>query len=510
MVVIIVAMAVIAGVAISMPMVAPPKPLIIGTTDKITVMDPAKSYDFYTWEVFNNIGEGLLRYKSGTTEIVPGLAESYEVSPDGREYTFKLREGLKFSDGTPFDASVVKWSVDRVMRLDLDPAWLVTEFVDRVEVVDTHTVKFVLKEPVGFFPALVAMDPPYYPISPKAWPEDEVGESTVSIGPYKVTKWTRDVELVMEANPDYWGTPPKAKNLVIKFFKDAPTMRMALEAGEIDVAWRTLPPADIEDLRGKPELSVVDAPGPYIRYIIVRCDRPPFDDKRLRQAVAAAVDRKAIADKVFLGTVAPLYSMVPMGMWSHIDGFLDRYGERDVELSKRLLADAGYSEANPFEFDLWYTPTHYGDTEKDVAAVIKESLEGTGMMKVTLKSAEWATFAAEYIAAGTMPIFLLGWYPDYIDPDNYVASFVATDPEDYGLGTFYYNPDLLDKMRTARSEVDLGKRTELYKEIQTTFAEEVAQIPLFQGKLTAVTQKGVKGIIINPYLLLDYFLIYKE
>ncbi|MFQ6085101.1 MAG: ABC transporter substrate-binding protein [Candidatus Bathyarchaeia archaeon] len=487
----------------------PAAPLIIGTTDKITVLDPAKSYDFYTWEVFNNIGEGLLRYKSGTTEIQPGLAESYTVSPDGREYTFKLRKGLKFTDGQPLNAEVVKWSIDRVMDLDLDPAWLVTEFVDHVEVVDEYTVKFVLQAPAGFFPALVAMNPPYFPISPKSWPADRAEDSTTGIGPYRVVEWTRDVELVLEANPDYWGPAPKTKNLVIRFFKDAATMRLAVEKGEIDVAWRTIGPADIQDIKKKGELSVIEAPGPYIRYLIVRCDRPPFDDVRLRQAVAAAVDRSAITETVFLGTATPLYSMVPIGMWSHIDGFKDKYGERNLDLSRSLLRDAGYSETNPFEFELWWTPTHYGDTEKDVASVLKESLEETGMMKVNLKSAEWATFAAEYIIQGTMPIFLLGWYPDYLDPDNYVASFIATDPEDYGLGTFYYNPSLLAKVRQARSETDMAKRTDLYKEIQVTFAEEVAQIPLFQGKLTAVTRPGVKGVVINPYLLLDYFLIYK-
>jgi len=385
------------------------KPIILGTTDKITVLDPAKTYDFYTWEVFHNIGEGLLKYKPGTTELMPGIAKSYEVSSDRREYTFKLREGLKFTDGAPLDAAAVKWSIDRVMKLDLDPSWLVSAFVERVEVVDTYTVKFILKEPVSFFPALVATTP-YIPISPKSFPEDKVAEPTVGhYGPYKIKKWVRDVELILEANLNYYGNPPKSELFVVKFYKNAATMRLAVQTGEIDVAWKTLRPIDLIDLKAIGKQKILEVPGPYIRYIVIRCNKPPFDDVHLRKAIAAALDRQRICEEAYKGTVKPLYSMVPMGMWSHIDAF---------KLAKKLLTEAGYSKDNPFKFELWYTPTHYGDLEADVAAIIKESLEETGMMEVTLKSAEWATYAAKYIAEGVMPIFLLGWYPDYVDPDD--------------------------------------------------------------------------------------------
>lgn len=485
------------------------KPVVMGTTDRITVLDPAKCYDFFTWEVFNNIGEGLLKYKPGTTELESGLAESYEISPDGMEYTFKLREGMKFTDGAPLDAAAVKWSIDRVMRLDLDPSWLVSAFVDRVEVVDTYTVKFVLKKAVSYFPSLVATVP-YFPVSPKSYPENDVAEPTVGhYGPYKIKKWVRDVELDLEANPDYYGTPPKSKEFVIKFYKDAPTLRMAVETGEIDIAWKTLMPMDVLDLKSKGVLTVEEVPGPYIRYIVCRCNKPPFDDVRLRRAVAAAIDRKRICEEVYKGTVSPLYSMIPMGMWSHIDAFKEEYGERNLELAKELLREAGYSETNPFEFELWYTPTHYGDLEADVAAVIKESLEETGMMKVTLKSAEWATYAAEYIAAGVMPIFLLGWYPDYIDPDDYTTVFLHSEwsPD---LGVFYSNPQMDEWLDQASVETDMTRRTELYEKIQRLMAEEAPVIPFFQGVLTAAFWPNVRGVVLDPTMLLRYYLIYKE
>jgi len=485
------------------------KPLVLGTTDKITVLDPAKTYDFYTWEVFQNIGEGLLKYKPGTTELIPGIAKSYEVSSDGLEYTFKLREGLKFTDGYPLNAAAVKWSIDRVMKLDLDPSWLVSAFVDRVEVVDTYTVKFVLKEPVSFFPALVATTP-YTPVSPKSFPEDKVAEPTVGhYGPYRIKKWTRDVQLVLEANPDYYGSPPKSRLFVVKFYKNAATMRLALETGEIDVAWKSLRPIDIKDLKAKGKQKVLEAPGPYIRYIICRCNKPPFDDVRLRRAVAAAIDRDRICQEAYKGTVKPLYSMVPMGMWSHIDAFKQEYGERNLELARKILAEAGYSKDNPFNIEFWYTPTHYGDLEADVAAIIKESLEETGMIKVELKSAEWATYAAKYLTAGVMPIFLLGWYPDYIDPDDYTSIFLHSEwsPD---MGVFYSNPEMDRLLDKARTEIGIEKGTELYEKVQKLMAEEAPVIPLFQGILTAATQPNVKGVVLDPVMLLKYYLIYKE
>ena len=182
--------------------------LVYGTTEKVTDMDPANAYDFHTWEIFYNIYQGLLDYPPGKTNLVPGLAESYKVVDGGKGYIFKLKEGVKFSDGTPFDANAVKWSIDRVMRIKGDPSWLVTDFVDRVEVVDQYRVKFVLKNPVAYFPALVATVP-YYPVNPNIYPADKIvqdptalkGGKLVGLGAYRVVFFKRDQEIALEVNP---------------------------------------------------------------------------------------------------------------------------------------------------------------------------------------------------------------------------------------------------------------------------------------------------------------------
>jgi len=487
------------------PAVAEKAPLIIGTTDKVTDLDPAQTYDFHTWEIFYNTAEGLLTYKPGTTELKPGLAAEWpEVSEDGKEWTFKLRPGMKFPDGTPVDAKAVKWSLDRVIRLQGDPNWLVSAFVDHVEVVDDLTVKIVLKKAVGFFPYLTAVTP-WFPVSPNCYSEDKFDEDSTcgGHGPYRIKKWERDVEMELEANPDYHGEPPKWPSIIVKYFADATTMRLALENGEIDVAWKTLLPTDYQDLAKNPNFNVIEGPGAYIRYICINPTHKPFDDLRVKQAIAYAIDREAITEKVFLGTHKPLYSMVPMGMTGHIDAF----PKRDLEKAKALLKEAGFSEDKPLEMDLWWTPTHYGDTEKDVAAVMKDALEETGMIKVNLQSAEWATYV-DYMGAGTMPVFLLGWYPDYLDPDNYTWPFAQSEAS-ADLGIFYSNPKMDELLEAAQTETDMDKRIELYKQIQELWATECPTIPFTQGSLYVVTQKNVTGVTLAPYMLFPYFLLSK-
>ncbi|HPP80912.1 MAG TPA: ABC transporter substrate-binding protein, partial [Deltaproteobacteria bacterium] len=428
---------------------------------------------------------------------------------DGKEYTFKLRKGLAFTDGTPFDASVVKWSIDRVMELKGDPSWLVTDFVEKVEVVDPLRVKFVLKNPVSYFPSLVATVP-YYPLNPKVYPKDRLvrdpselkGGAMVGLGPYKVVSFKRDEEVVLEANPSFYGEKPLNKRVVIRYFADATTMRLALEKGEIDFAFKSLNPADIRDLQRSSAIQTIKAQGPYIRYLCFRCTGKPFDDKVLRQAVAAAISRKPLLDKVYLGQNEPLYSMVPMGMWSHEDSFKAYPGDGNVALVKKLLKSRGYDEKNKLAFELWYTPSHYGDTEVDLAAVLKQQLEATGVMKVEVKSAEWATYRDNWTNKA-MPAFLLGWYPDYIDPDNYTAAFAGTEGSK-GMGIFFSNKAWDEMFSKAQKETDLKKRTELYKKIQKMWTDEVPTVPIFQGTLYVLARKGVEGIMLSPTLQFNY------
>lgn len=488
---------------------APQQTLVYGTTDKVTDMDTASAYDFHTWEIFQNIDQGLLTYKPGTTEIVPGLAESYTVNGKGDAYTLKLRRGLKFSNGDPFDAEVVKWSIDRVMRLKGDPSWLVTSFVKSVDVVSKYTVRFNLVGPTAYFPSLLAT-PTYFPLDPKQYPADKIvkdvtelpGGKIAGLGPYTLSSFKRDEQAVFTANPNYYGAKPKIGTIIIRYFADATTMRLALQSGDLDLAYKTLNPSDIKSLSADPKFTTYKLPGPFIRYLCFETSESVFKDKVLRHAVAALVNRPDINQKVYLGQNSPLYSMIPAGMIYHNNDFKTAFGDGNIQLAQKLLTQAGYSKEKPFTFDLWYTPSHYGDTEINLAQVLKNELEASGMIKVTLKSAEWATYKEQWNKK-QMPTFLLGWYPDYVDPDDYTAAFAGTAGSK-GMGIYFSNPTWDKMFAEEQSSNDSKVRRQIFTKIQQMWTDEVPTVPIFQGNLYVFTKPNVKGVEIGPTLIFNY------
>ncbi len=480
---------------------APEKVVVIGVTDKITDLDPANAYDFFTWEVLSNIMAGLVKYDPDTGKIVGDLATSWDVKEDGKVWIFHLRKDAKFADGTPCTAQDVVRSIERVMRIKGDPSWLVTEFVDKVEALDNYTVKFTLKTPASYFLALVAT-PPYFPVHPN-YPADSIASDATwgGCGPYKIQEWVRDEKLVLVPNPYYYGEKPKNDKVIIKFYKSAQELRSALQAGDIDIAWRTLNPEDVKAFEGKQGFKVIEVPGLFIRYVVIRVDKPPTDNVLVRRALAAAVNRTEIAQVVYKGTVEPLYSLVPKGMWSHIDAF-KIYGDANLTYARQLLQQAGYSEQNKLHIELWYTPTHYGDTEQQLAAILKQEWERTGMITVDVKSSEWAQYVKQ-LSSGQFMVSLLGWYPDYLDPDDYLTPFLMSTSNSW-TGTGYNNSQVDQLLKQAQIITDQNQRAQLYEQVQRILAQDVPYIPLVQGKLYVVTSSKVTSLKISPLMFLLY------
>ena len=505
---IVVVIIVIAAVGAYFLMPSPTKKqIVIGVTDKVSDLDPANAYDFYTWEVLNNVMEGLVKYKAGTTNIVPAIAKDWTVNNNATVWTFHLRNDVKFADGTPLKAQDVVRSINRVITIKGDPSWLVTDFVKTVTAQNDYTVVFTLKHPTAYFLSLLTT-PPYFPVSNKYNPTQIDSDQTAGgAGPYMITKWVRDQELDLQANPYYYGDKPKTSKIVVRFYSDASTMRLALQNGEIDIAWRTLRPTDIQSLKSAGGYNVIEVPSSYIRYACINVQHAPTNNVQVRQALAAAVDRQKISDLVFSGTVEPLYSMIPNGMWAHEDVFKTKYGVGpNLTLAKSLLQQAGYSTSNKLKIQLWYTPTHYGDTEADLAQLLKEQWEATGMVEVTIKSAEWNTYL-DYARNAEMQISLFGWYPDYLDPDDYTTPFLES-PANTWAGTQYNNSHMNSLLAQAQSISDQTQRTNIYKEVQNILSNDVPYIPLIQGKLYIVTNPSIHGIVIGPDMIFHYSTIY--
>jgi len=482
------------------------KILVVGTTDSVTTLDPADAYDYLSSNILNNVAETLVAYEPGTTNLAPCLATEWDISEDGLTYVFKIREGVKFHDGTELDAEAVKFSLDRARTLGGDPGFLLSD-IDTIEVTGDYEVTIKLKAPCSPFLSKLAYTVGCI-VSPAAYKADEKLETdVVATGPFKFVEWVEGDHLTMVRFDEYWGDPALPDKVVVKFYANSAALKLAVEKGEVDVAYRTFSPLEEEGLKGNPDLVCLDGPSPAIRYLVLNVTKPPFDNIHVRRAIALAIDRNAIDEQVFQGTVTPLYSMVPDGMWSHKPVFKHE-PEPDIEGALAELAEAGYTPDNPLSFQLWYTPTHYGDTEDDLAQVLKAQFEATGAMQVELMSSEWGRYTDDLVA-GSMGILLLGWYPDYFDPDDYLYPFLSTEGAK-SLGSFYSSAamDALLKDEVALS--DQEDRTPILEAVQDLLAEDIPYIPLFQKPQFVAFQKDVKGVILDPLQIFRYYLIGKE
>ncbi|AGT35853.1 hypothetical protein N186_07575 [Thermofilum adornatum] len=488
--------------------------IVIGTTDSVqTTLDPCEAYDYLGVNIIQNMGEGLFGYEPGTAKIVNKLAVSYTISADRKVWDIKIRTDAKFQDGTPLTAQAVVWSWERTIKLNQDAAFLIGDLIEKAEAVSDDTVRVYLKQPFEetYVKSLLATWVAF-PVNPKTTPMDVVKPpNTVDmIGPYKLASWKPGEYIELVANPNYYGEKPKTQRIIIRFYKDAQSLRLAVENGEVDVAFRTLSPADIKDIMSKGTLQVVSGPGiAPIRYLVFNVNKEPFNNKIVRQAIAYLIDRNQIVNTVYMGKFAqPLYSMVPIGFLGHKDSFKEKYGERpNVEAAKQLLKQAGYSESNPLKIELWYTPVRYTPAEPDIAAIIKQNLEASGMIKVDLKSADWATYRSLF-KQEKIAMWLLGWFPDFLDPDNYVRPFYHSGANGW-LHVNYKNPtvdDLIDKQVLQPTD----QRIQTLAQIQDIVADDAPIIPLWQEGQFAVAQPNVKGIVLDYSQIFRYYLIYAE
>jgi len=496
--------------------VAADEPLIIGTTDRVTELSFANCYDHYTWHVLRNVTDALTKFDPETGEFVGAIAESWDVSADGLVWTFYIRPGITFWDGEVCDADAVKYSLDRTLRLDGPEGGVgLIKVIDQIEVVDALTVRIYLTQADAVFDQRMSDQiAPALIYSPASVPDDDFANGEFAgTGPYTLVEHLPDQHVIYEAYPGYYGEAPKSANVIEQMYADAATLRAAIEAGDVDVVFRTLAPQDVADLEANPNVIIqAFPPSPGVRYMLFNVTQSPVDVVQVRQAICYAVDRAAIVSQVFSGTVEPIYTMVP-AVDPPFFGALPTFPERDLEEVKRLLAQVGYDEANPLELNLWYTPKHYGTFEADVAAVLKGSIEETGVINITIQVLEWGAYT-ERMGAGGFDMFLLGWHPDYFEPSNFLAPWTTESPE--SLGTYFnHHPNFgayKNIMDIATTTVDKGVRAKLYEAIQILSTQDVPWIPLWSmtDEMIAAWLPGVQGVFVDITMDITVANIWKE
>lgn len=468
--------------------------IVVGTSDKVTKLDPADAYDYFSSNVLVQITHGLMEMPVGSTDAVQGpIVSWYNVSEDATIYFFNLKSDIQFSDGSAFNATALKWNLDRAIDLDGDPGFLLSAVISTVEVINNSLAKITLSSPDATFLQRLTYTVAW-PVSPNGpLAVDEISGDPdhipIGLGPYKITTWTKDTEMILEPNTYYFGDAPENAKVIIKFYSTASTLLAALESGEADVAHRIFGPDEIDAVKSNPSVEWDSKDTAGIRYMLFNVDIET--DVRVRQAVAAAIDRLELTTVVFNNLNDPLLSMVPSIFSSHVDAFDD--GPNEDWVAGNMTA-AGYSTTDPYEIDFWYTPSHYGSTEADVAQLVEAQLEGTGYFAVTLEAAEWSTYLDQL---GTMNMFLLGWWFDYPDPSNYIDPFVGAGA--VSMGTNYSTVEMDGYIHTMLTDTSAANRSTATEKAQKLIAVDVPCVPLFTMLTQFIAyQPNVEGVVLEP------------
>jgi len=483
--------------------------LTIGTTDKVTTLDPAGSYDNGSFAVMNQVFPFLMNTPLGSPDVEPDIAESAEfTSPT--QYTVTLKPDLKWANGNDLTSSDVKFTFDRQLAIadENGPSSLLYN-LDSVETPDDTTVVFNLKsENDQVFPQILSS--PAGPIvdedvfsATELTPDDEIVDGNAFHGQYVITSYDLNNLVSYEAYPDYQGLLGAAKTdqINVKYYADASNLKLDIQEGNIDVAFRSLSATDIEDLRGNDEVKVIDGPGGEIRYITFNFNTQPFgattpeaDPAKataVRQAVANLIDREELADQVYKGTYTPLYSFVPEGLTGATQPLMEKYGDgsggADPDKAAQVLQAAGVQ--TPVQLSLQYSNDHYGPSSGDEYALIKDQLESSGLFTVDLQTTEWVQYS-EQRTEDVYPAYQLGWFPDYSDADNYLTPFFLT--ENF-LSNHYDNQQVNDLILQQAATPDPAERQALIEQIQDLVADDLSTVPYLQGAQVAVTGADVEG-----------------
>ncbi len=487
--------------------------VIRGTTDQPVSFDPAGTYDLPSYDIIYNVYQNLVQFPPGETKPVPEAAESCDFKD---EVTFEctLPDDGVFSDGSTLDAEDVVFSFERNVEIaDPNGASSLLANMKSVEAPDKNTVVFNLAEPDATWPSVLATAS--FAIVPSdVFPADKLQDdaSVIGSGRYTVEQYEPGQQTVLQANPEYNGEDPAQTNTAItQYFDKASALKLAVEGGDVDIAYRSLSPTDLEDLRSAEGVNVVQGEGAEIRYLNFNLDLQPGDTDEeklaIRQAVAQTIDRQSIVDNVYNGTVKPLYSMIPSSLPFATEAFKDKYGEGpDVDTAQQILDDAGVDTPVPLE--VWWTPSHYGPASGDEYAEIKRQLDESGLFEVTLESTEWNQFS-EAAFTDKYPTYQLGWFPDYPDPDDYVGNFLSKTSF---LNIHYDNPEVNKLLAEEKASTDDAVRQAAFERIQEISAEEAPNIPIWQGDQVGAVRDGVEGVedTFDPAFIFRWWLITKS
>ncbi len=513
----------LAGVAAAVllaasPVVAqtPPNVLVVGQIAEPQSLDPQVSTAANDFRIATNVYEGLVRFASGTLEIEPALATEWTISDDGLVYTFTLREGVTFHDGTPFNAEAVKFTFDRMLDeehpyYETGPFPLSFNFADVTEtrVVDEYTVEFTLGQPFAPFLTNLATNTGGI-VSPTAVAEygDDFGRNPVGTGPFRFAEWQSNTRVVVERNPDYWGEPAGVEAVVFRPVTDANTRVAEMLSGGLDIMVE-VPPDNVAMFADDPTFTVYDAVGPHVWYVMLNAKEGPFADPLVRQAANYAVNKETLVNDVLQGTADVSAGPIPPAFnWAYNEA-VEPY-PYDPDMARQLLEESGVED-----LAVTFYVTEGGSGMLDpvpMGTAIQADLEAVGF-DVTIETYEWNTFLANVNPGleGKADMAEMAWMTT--DPDTlpFLTLRTAAWPDEGGFNSSYYsNIDVDEMLDQARMSTDIEERAALYRDIQQVVHDEAPWIFVANWKQNAVSTANVQGFELQPDFNLELASVTKQ
>ena len=478
-----------------------PNILVYGRGGDSVTLDPAIATDGESFKVTTNVYETLVNFGEKDVTINPGLARSWEPSEDGLTYTFQLEEGVKFHDGTDFNAEAVVKNFERWKNGGQKFAYYSSQFVvgdqqviESVTAEDDYTVVFKLSQPQATFIKNIAMTA-FAIASPAVFEADDdaLSEKPVGTGPFTFVEWKRNDSVTIEKNPEYRIEGlPKLDKVIYRSIPENSTRLNELNTGGIDIA-EGLSPADGAALEANADLQLVERPSMNIGYLGLTANRAPFDNVKVRQAVNYAIDKQTIVDAFYEGYAEVAKNIIPPvinGYNDDIEGY-----NYDPEKAKALLAEAGYDGK---EIELWAMPVSrpYMPDGQKIAEAIQKNLADIGMPS-KIVTFEWATYI-EKTLNGEADAFLLGWQGDNGDADNFIYTLLDGDNIGSNNFSYYDNKELHELLVAAQKEVDENKRNDLYKQAQVIINEDAPLVNIAHSTSIIGASTKVKNYTAHP------------